>query len=89
MEYLHLDRYTTKLFGNYQNISFTEGSSQFISDDLFQSWSSELGIPIIPEGDTHLDYDKATNEGVKNIFDLWTPFKEFDFNCTQSNSGMY
>jgi hypothetical protein len=71
-----------------ENVSFTEENSQFISDDLFQSWSSELGIPIIPEEDTILDYNKTTNEGMKNIFDLWTPFKEDEFNCTQ-NSGMY
>lgn len=74
---------------NYQNISFAEGSSQFISDDLFQSWSSELGIPITPEGDSVLDYNKATNEGVKNIFDLWTPFKQLDFDHSQGNSDTY
>jgi len=43
----------------------------------------------MPEEDTILDYDKATNEGVKNIFDLWTPFKELDFNHAQNNSGIY
>ncbi|KYM85504.1 Cyclic AMP-dependent transcription factor ATF-6 alpha [Atta colombica] len=64
------------------------GSNQFVSDDLFQSWSSELGIPIMPEGDMMLDYDKTTNEGVKNIFDLWTPFKEIDFNQAQNNSEL-
>jgi len=39
----------------------------------------------MPEGDTALNYDKVTNEGVKSIFDLWTPFKELDFNHAQSN----
>ncbi|XP_018310464.1 cyclic AMP-dependent transcription factor ATF-6 alpha [Mycetomoellerius zeteki] len=75
----------TQMFPEFE---FLEGSNQFISDDLFQSWSSELGIPIMPEGDTMLDYDKTTNEGVKNIFDLWTPFKEIDFNQAQNNSGL-
>lgn len=64
---------------------FLEESNQFVPDDLFQSWSSELGIPIMPEGDAILDYDKATNNGVKNIFDLWTPFKELDFSCTENS----
>jgi len=68
---------------------FLEGSNQLVPDDLFQSLSSELGIPIVPEENTILDYDKATNEGVKNIFDLWTPFKELDFNYAQNNSGIY
>ncbi|KYM95224.1 Cyclic AMP-dependent transcription factor ATF-6 alpha, partial [Cyphomyrmex costatus] len=67
---------------------FVEGNNQFISDDLFQSWSSELGIPIMSDGETISDDDKTTNEGVKNIFDLWTPFKEIDFNQAQNNSGL-
>jgi len=86
---LTLQHYALKIFYNYHNISFIEGSNQFVSDDLFQSWSSELGIPIMPEGDMMLDYDKTTNEGVKNIFDLWTPFKEINFNQAQNNSGIY
>ncbi|XP_024871282.1 cyclic AMP-dependent transcription factor ATF-6 alpha isoform X2 [Temnothorax curvispinosus] len=72
----------------FSEFEFLEGSSQFISDDLFQSWSSELGIPIVPEEDTILDYDKDTNEGMKDIFDLWTPFKQLDFVGAQSNSGL-
>ncbi|XP_018045671.1 PREDICTED: cyclic AMP-dependent transcription factor ATF-6 alpha isoform X1 [Atta colombica] len=72
----------------FPEFEFLEGSNQFVSDDLFQSWSSELGIPIMPEGDMMLDYDKTTNEGVKNIFDLWTPFKEIDFNQAQNNSEL-
>ncbi|XP_011159871.1 cyclic AMP-dependent transcription factor ATF-6 alpha isoform X2 [Solenopsis invicta] len=74
----------TQMFPEFE---FLEENSQFISDDLFQSWSSELGIPIIPEEETILDYNKTTNEGMKNIFDLWTPFKDDEFNCTQ-NSGL-
>ncbi|KAL0126586.1 hypothetical protein PUN28_005148 [Cardiocondyla obscurior] len=70
----------------FNEFELLDGSNHFDSDDLFQSWSSELGIPIVPEENAVLDYDKSKNEGVKNIFDLWTPFKEFDF--AQSNSGL-
>ncbi|XP_012535043.1 cyclic AMP-dependent transcription factor ATF-6 alpha isoform X1 [Monomorium pharaonis] len=75
----------TPMFSDFE---FLEESSQFISDDLFQSWSSELGIPIVPEENTILDYNKTTNEGMKNMFDLWAPFKEINFYCAQDNTGV-
>lgn len=74
--------YATTLSSNCYIVSFTEGNSQLVFDDLFQSWSSELGIPIMPEEDT----DKARDEEIKNILD-WTSFKELEYNA-QSHLGM-
>ncbi|KAG5313208.1 ATF6A factor, partial [Pseudoatta argentina] len=60
----------------FPEFEFLEGSNQFVSDDLFQSWSSELGIPIMPEGDMMLDYDKTTNEcGLEEIDEIRNEIK--------------
>lgn len=69
-------------------ISFIEENCQY--DELFQSWRSELEMPITTKEEEKIifaDYDKIANKTGKDVLDL-SDFKEFDFNFLQNSSGM-
>ncbi|KAG5343438.1 ATF6A factor, partial [Acromyrmex charruanus] len=59
----------------FPEFEFLEGSNQFVSDDLFQSWSSELGIPIMPEGDMINNYLPGIFIGLEEIDEIRNEIK--------------
>lgn len=64
-----------------------EGSCQY--DELFQSWRSELEMPMTTEEEEKIifaDYDKFENKTGKDVLDL--NFKDFDFNFLQNSSEL-
>ncbi|CAL1684327.1 unnamed protein product [Lasius platythorax] len=67
---------------------FLEENCQY--DELFQSWRSELEMPITTKEEEKIifaDYDKIANKTGKDVLDL-SDFKEFDFNFLQNSSEL-
>ncbi|KAL6264385.1 hypothetical protein P5V15_004497 [Pogonomyrmex californicus] len=68
----------------FPEFDILEESNQFVPDHLFQSWGSELGMPVALERNIS-DSDNSSSEAMKDIFDLFT-IKELEFDHVQNSS---
>lgn len=70
---------------------FADNNYSLLPDDLFQSLSSELGIPLLLENEICSKTDDNLNTQIIDDISLGeslTGFKDFNINIPQQNSGI-